>query len=367
MGKLIATVVIAVLAFMAVIALVKFLHLYLVFVSVLLWLVVVFSFLYVNNKGPAFINNNQRVAAGFDWLLAVNTPAQGSQGEQTANPPQVRAPDNTRSPEEALKEALFYLEEGIYGQEQVKQQINDIFSLLESSSHTGLRALSPSDGAVILLRGPQGSGKTIVTSQFISLLYGEEVLETENIIEVDRLDFPPGSDPLDILYTLIDNHQSATMIIHDADFIVDTEAEAISGHSIGTAIARVAKKDPHCLLVILELSDKAANRMLNDPEHKKWLDKLGTFEFNFQQLDTDSLLKVLVDYLQDEHFSIASDSLPKVKRLIQDIVDGAPEDFKNAHTMRHLSESLIQSFSCDEKSDGKVLTAAFISDYIAAR
>ena len=364
MGKLIATVIIAVLAFMAVIALVKFLHLYLVFVSILLWLVVLFSFLYINDKGPAFINNNQRIAAGFDWLLAVNAPAQD---DHTPATPQVRAPDNTRSPDEALKEALFYLEEGIYGQGQVKQQINDIFSRLENSPHTGLRALSPSDGAIILLRGPQGSGKTIVTSQFISLLYGEKVLETEEIIEADRLDFPPGSDPLDILYTLIDNHQSATLIIHDADFIADPESEAISGHSIGTAIARVAKKDPHCLLVILELSDKAANKMLKDPEHKKWLDKLGTFEFNFQQLDADSLLKILVDYLQDESFSIASDGLPRIKRLIQDIADEAPENFKNAHSMRHLSESLIQSFSSDENNEGTVLTPAFISGYIAAR
>lgn len=364
MGKLIATVVIGVLAFMAVIALVKFLHPYLVFVSVLLWLVVVFSFLYVNNKGPAFINNNQRIAAGFDWLLAVNTPAQDDQAPAS---PQARVPDNTRSPEDALKEALFYLEECIYGQEQVKQQINDIFSRLESSSHTGLRALSPSDGAVILIRGPQGSGKTIVTGQFISLLYGEEVLETEEIIEADRLDFPPGSDPLDILYTLVDNNQSTTMIIHDADFFVDADAEAISGHSIGTAIARMAKKAPHCLLVILELSDKAANRMLNDPEHKKWLDKLGTFEFNFQQLDTDSLLKVLVDYLRDDSFSIAADGLPRIKRLIQDIADEAPENFKNAHTMRQLSESLIQRFSSDENNEGKVLTSTFISNYITAR
>jgi len=357
MGKFIVKAIIAVVAFMLMISLVKFLHPYLIATAVLLWLVTFLSFLYINGKGLAVVNNNKHIAAGFDWLLAMRS---ASDQEELIIPPKVR------DPKQVLKEALYYLEQGIHGQQQVKEQINDIFSKLGNSTHTGLRALSPSDGSIILAKGPHGSGKTLVISQFFSLLYGAEVLDSEMVIEVDRLDFSVGRDPLDVLYGLMNSNGCGTVIIHDADFLVENGSETISGYSIGTAIARIAKNDPHRLLIVLELSDKAANRMENDPDHKKWLDKLGIFEFDFEQLNIDSLIKVLDDYLQDEGFSIAAEALNKMKRLVQDIMDAEPNNFKNAHAMRHLSESLIRSYSRND-SDDKVITDTFLSDYIAAQ
>lgn len=356
MGRFVATLIVAVIVFMATVALIKVLYPYLIVTTILLWSIILFSFLYANAKAPALITNSEKISAGFDWLLAVRSQQQD----------ELVVPPKQRNPKQALKEALYFIDQRVYGQDRVKQQINAIFTKLENSPHKGLRALSTGDGCIILAKGPHGTGKSVVISQFISLLYGAGIIGSEKIIEVDKLDFPGGSDPLDIWHQLCDSQ--AAVIVHDADFLVENEDEikTIGGHSIGAAIARVAKHEPHRLLIILELSDRAANRMLNDAEHRKWLDKLSFFEFDFERLDIKNLTQLLIDYLEDEGFHLAPAAINKTQQLIKNIINNESDNFKNAHAMRQLSESLIHHFAREE-GDDKVLTDAFVSAYAADR
>ena len=120
-------------------------------------------------------------------------------------------------------------------------------------------------------------------------------------------------------------------------------------------------------LIILEMSDQSAERLLKYPKHKKWLDKLGVFELQFQNLDDESLSEILVDVLEHEGgLEIPEESQPKLVRLVKDEKEATADDFKGAHTMRRLGEDIINTFVREEREDKK-LDAAFLDKFISAR
>lgn len=321
---------------------------WMIILAVLLWLVVLltliwnFGWLNAVAKVPGF-------AAFFGFMSAAR--AQQPVGAQDAGP--------RGQLSEADRAKLFAEARARLGSLQgIESTEDDILERLigpameEPDNPFGTKA----PALVALFVGPSGTGKSTAARAAANMLTGKNAIETANVVTVRAVDLRTGQfgSAAQLARTKAEQAVGGTLLIEDAGWLLADDGFGGQGpaQDFGQGLLDVVLQNPQRIFVAMTASTEDAPRLQRAPEMARWLGKLTTRVFTFDDLGDDVLLDLLEQSLEDMGWALQDDNAATAaRRLMGEVRDRAGATFDNAESCRRMAEQLVEVVRRDGADD----------------
>lgn len=321
---------------------------WMIILAVLLWLVVLltliwnFGWLNAVAKVPGF-------AAFFGFMSAAR--AQQPVGAQDAGP---RGHLSEADRAKLFAEARARLG-SLQGIERIEDDILERLispAIEEPDNPFGTKA----PALVALFVGPSGTGKSTAARAAANMLAGKNAIETANVVTVRAVDLRSGQfgSAAQLARTKADQALGGTLLIEDAGWLLADDGFGGQGlaQDFGQGLLDVVLQHPQRIFVAMTASTEDAQRLQRAPEMARWLGKLTTRVFTFDDLGDDVLLDLLEQSLEDMGWALQDDNAATAaRRLMGEVRDRAGATFDNAESCRRMAEQLVEVVRRDGADD----------------
>lgn len=349
-----------------------------VVVAVVLWALVLLSWLYATGLIPA-IANVPGLGPAAVWLTAPQSrvrtgvsPSGGGGGtatsvaSQSITPPPTAARDLNDEERSALFNQALASIESLRGIEGPLSEINNLIALARAQRARGRSGLGVSaPGVLLLLGGPRGTGKSELASQLGRLFCGLGVIQSDRLVRARQGDFAAGygANIRESIGTLALAALDGTLLFEDADWFTDSDRvlQTSPGLEAGETLLRVAEEYPGRLFVVMTLSSAKLNSLANDPRHRAWHGKLFVRAIQFEHLSDEVLLDLLIANLQSQGYALDDSAMRTARLRIRDARSEAGQEFDNLIAVRKIVNESIQRVAV-RAPDSTVMTADDLRD-----
>lgn len=307
--------------------------------AILLWLIVLLTMAY----DFGWLNSLAKVPgfAGFFGFMSNSKALQTQPGADAG--PRGQLSDADRAKLFAQARATLASLEGI---EPTESDIMErLIGPAEDDSDNPFGTQAP--GLVTIFSGPRGVGKTTAATAAARMLAGKAAIETANIVTVRATDLRSGQygSAAELARSKAEQAVGGTLLIEDAGWLLEGDGYGGPGpgQDFGQAMLDVMNQHPRRIFVALTGSPDIATRLQQAPDVARWLDKLTTRIFRFEDLSDDTLIELLEQRLEDTGWALEDDDAARqARRLMIEVRDRAGDGFDNAESCRRLAEQLVE-------------------------
>ena len=244
----------------------------------------------------------------------------------------------------------------LIGLDSVKESIRKI------KAYTIVNKDNPKINLHMCFNGNPGTGKTEVARIIAQILYENEVLPTNKVVETDRSGLVGryvGETPFKTL-SIIHKAMGGVLFIDEAYSLVPEDFPSDYGHEAVATLIKAMEDNRGKFCVILAGYKNPMEKMLSsNPGFKSRIQ----FTLDFPNYSKNELESIADLMLKKKEYTIASDALEK----ILDITDIKRKDpnFANAREIRNILDQVImcQNLRCMDPKN-KELTLADVDKYI---
>ncbi|WP_424830249.1 AAA family ATPase [Ruegeria sp.] len=204
-----------------------------------------------------------------------------------------------------------------------------------------------SPALLALFAGPSGTGKTTAAVSAAQMLTGKGALETANIVTVRKTDLSSGQfgSAAQLARAKAEQAVGGALLIEDAGWLLADDGYGGPGpaEDFGQGLLDVLTQHPQRVFVAMTASTKDAASLQRASDVLRWLSKLTTRVFKFDDLPDDTLVELLEQRLEDVGWALEDDTAAgQARRLMAEIRDRAADNFDNAESCRRVAEQLVE-------------------------
>ncbi len=208
---------------------------------------------------------------------------------------------------------------------------------------------------VALFVGPSGTGKSTTAAITANMLTGKNAIETANIVTVRAVDLRAGQfgSAAQLARAKAEQAVGGTLLIEDAGWLLSDDGYGGPGPAadFGEGLLDVLLQYPQRVFIVMTASPVDAPRLQRAPDMARWLGKLTTRVFTFDDLADDVLLELLEQYLEDIGWALEDDdAASRARRLMGEVRDRAGDTFDNAESCRRMAEQLVEMARGDDEA-----------------
>lgn len=240
-----------------------------------------------------------------------------------------------KAPEETLEELLGRLDE-LIGLEGVKREVTSLINLLRIQrvrESRGMKAAHISKHLVFL--GNPGTGKTTVARLLAKIYRQLGVLDTGQLVEVDRSGLVAGYVGQTALKTKekIDEAMGGILFIDEAYTLAKGDSD-FGQEAIDTILKAMEDNRDDLVVIVAGYPEPMARFLDSNPGLKSRFSKTIMFE----DYNVDELLAVLNTFYDHYGMGLGLEAERVVRKYLERLVQHKPQNFANGREMRNLFE-----------------------------
>lgn len=244
--------------------------------------------------------------------------------------------------EETFEELMEQLN-GLTGLDGVKQEVNSLINQLKLNSERkahGLRTVDVSKHLVFL--GNPGTGKTTV-ARILSKIYKQlGILETGQLVEVDRGGLVAGYVGQTALKTKdeIDKAMGGILFIDEAYTLAKGDND-FGQEAIDTILKAMEDNRDRFVVIVAGYPEPMDRFLKSNPGLQSRFNKYITFE----DYTAEELFAIFEGFCRKNDMRLSDEASKSLKEYLDRLVGHKPENFANGREMRNLFEKVWQRMS----------------------
>jgi hypothetical protein len=313
--------------------------------AALLWAVVLIGLIHETGAVPA-LSRIGFVSTGLNRLT--NRSARAPRASEQTEAPAGGARLGEAERRELLEEGLSELRT-VVGQEAALDTIETrIFEPARRSTEDAPNFGSRAPALLVLIAGPVGVGARTIARAIGKVLAGYGALRTGKLVDLRPRDVRSGVDHVEAVTRKAEEAVGGMLLIEDADWFLNPDPYGGAkgpGLEAGSALLDVAEANPRAFVIVATLSEATLERLRNDPEHAKWIGRLGLRIVRLDPLDDDQLLGFLRREAEGMGYALSPDAERSARLLLREYREVMGDGFDNAEACRRLAEQLATAVS----------------------
>lgn len=241
-------------------------------------------------------------------------------------------------PEESLEDLLAQLN-GLIGLSGVKQEVNSLINLLKMKQLRDAHGLkSPNVSKHLAFLGNPGTGKTTV-ARLLSKIYKQlGVLETGQLVEVDRGGLVAGYVGQTAIKTQerIDEAMGGVLFIDEA-YTLAKGGTDFGQEAIDTLLKAMEDKRDSFVVIVAGYSGPMETFLESNPGLKSRFNKNIVFE----DYTKDELFAIFKAFCAPYGMDLNTDAESCLMAYLDCLMEHKPENFANGREMRNLFETMV--------------------------
>ena len=247
---------------------------------------------------------------------------------------------NDDEPEESLKELLKQLN-GLIGMQKVKEEVNTLINLLKYNKERMSRGYTSINISMhLVFMGNPGTGKTTV-ARLLSKIYKQiGVLETGQLVEVDRGGLVAGyvGQTAEKTKEKIDEAMGGILFIDEA-YTLAKGGTDFGQEAIDTLLKAMEDNRDKFVVVVAGYPEPMDRFLESNPGLRSRFNKYISFEdYNDQEL-----YEIFESICMKNEMTISSNAKDMLKKYLTYLVENKPENFANGREMRNLFERTLSN------------------------
>lgn len=310
----------------------------LIALSVVLWILILLALLYDHGRLNALSS------------VPVLSSLLGSLTNRTAANSSVKASSKAKLSESERRELFTNAQNELahlVGIDNVLEQINQkLLEMARAAQHAGKRGFgTQSPSLMVVIVGPRGVGKTTVAKCIGKLYAGLGLLKSAKTVAVKSTDLRRSSmrSLSEAGERFAEAALDGVLLLDDADWLTNRDPydrSVMEGVDFGMSVLDVVERHPQRILILATLSEAAEQRLRADQEHARWLGKLAIRSIFMDNLQEDTLLQILCNFLSIGGLTLDEDSEMAARGLLQEYQAIQGNTFDNALACRRLADRL---------------------------
>lgn len=256
--------------------------------------------------------------------------------------------------EESLEELLSQLD-SLIGLSGVKQEVRSLINLLKMKQLRDARGLkTPNVSKHLVFLGNPGTGKTTV-ARLLSKIYKQlGVLETGQLVEVDRGGLVAGY----VGQTAIKTQERINEAMGGVLFVDEAYTLAKGGTDFGqeaidTLLKAMEDKRDSFVVVVAGYSGPMENFLESNPGLKSRFNK----EIVFEDYSKDELYAIFKAFCSPYGMDLNTDAELCLLTYLDYLIAHKPENFANGREMRNLFETMVANQANRLSAQGDIMDA----------
>ena len=240
----------------------------------------------------------------------------------------------------------------LIGLEKIKQQINNLISLLKFNKNANVDITK--FNLHMIFTGSPGTGKTTVARLLSDILYNLGYIKKNKLVEVSAKDLIAEfvGQTSGKTYNVMKSAFGGVLFIDEAYSIIqENSTNSFAGDCIST-ILKVMEDQKDNIIVIFAGYE---NEMKNFIKYNPGLESRIGYNIKFDDYSIEELVKIYEQLLEKNNFIITDEALEKVKQIIEK--SSKIKNFGNARYVNKMYQDILISHAknCETEIDKKAL------------
>lgn len=240
----------------------------------------------------------------------------------------------------------------LIGLEKIKQQINNLVSLLKFNKNANVDITK--FNLHMIFTGSPGTGKTTVARLLSDILYNLGYIKKNKLVEVSAKDLIAEfvGQTSGKTYNVMKSAFGGVLFIDEAYSIIqENSTNSFAGDCIST-ILKVMEDQKDNIIVIFAGYE---NEMKNFIKYNPGLESRIGYNIKFDDYSIEELVKIYEQLLEKNNFIITDEALEKVKQIIEK--SSKIKNFGNARYVNKMYQDILISHAknCETEIDKKAL------------
>lgn len=229
----------------------------------------------------------------------------------------------------------------LIGLEGVKQEVNSLINLIKINKLRESRGMATPDVSKhLVFLGNPGTGKTTV-ARLLSQIYQQMgVLETGQLVEVDRAELVAGYVGQTAMKTKekIDEAMGGILFIDEA-YTLAKDGNDFGQEAIDTLLKEMEDKRDSFIVIVAGYPEPMDRFLESNPGLKSRFSK----NIMFEDYSEEELFSILEMFCKPFEMNFSDEAQQAIKEYLHWLVNHKPDNFANGREMRNLFEASLSN------------------------